>query len=548
MTLGNAALYFDPEGYSISGPKLMGRNAAGHGFLNGLFRHAKVDHFTAFTDQPTSFRAFKSMAAEAGAHAPVQEIQKASMGKLAEAGCVFYPGPGLGLHAWERELFGSRAWSLCGITHTTLSGRAMDGIAGLLTEPLYPWDALICTSRAVRDTVRNVLEAQGDYLAARLGATRFPMVKLPVIPLGVECDQFLYSDAETAKARTELGITSDETVILFVGRLSFHAKAHPIAMYQALEKAAVGRKITLIECGWFANDALEDAFEKTAAAVCPNIRRIVLDGRIAEERRKAWGAADIFCSLSDNLQETFGITPIEAMARGIPVVVSDWDGYRDTVRDGVDGFRIRTAMPSSGFGNNLAARHALGLDTYDQFCGLTSQFVAVDSEQTAEIMIRLSDSPALRREIGANGRARARDHFDWARIIPRYQSLWAELAEERRSAPEFDIGKRQMAGWPARMDPFRSFASYASMSITGATHLLRITDMTADKIADLRKLPSFPLLDRSLPSHPEVMAFLERIPGDTPTSLAEICHPAEISQISVAIVAWALKIGAVRVT
>ena len=71
MTLGNAALYFDPEGYSISGPKLMGRNAAGHGFLNGLFRHAKVDHFTAFTDQPTSFRAFKSMAAEAGAHAPV---------------------------------------------------------------------------------------------------------------------------------------------------------------------------------------------------------------------------------------------------------------------------------------------------------------------------------------------------------------------------------------------------------------------------------------------------------------------------------------------
>jgi hypothetical protein len=178
-------------------------------------------------------------------------------------------------------------------------------------------------------------------------------------------------------------------------------------------------------------------------------------------------------------------------------------------------------MPSSGFGNNLAARHALGFDTYDQFCGLTSQFVAVDSEQTAEIMIRLSDSPALRKEIGANGRARARDHFDWACIIPRYQSLWAELAEERRSAPEFDIGKRQMAGWPARMDPFRSFASYASMSITGATHLLRITDMTADKIADLRKLPSFPLLDRSLPSHPEVMAFLERIPGDTPRSLAE---------------------------
>ena len=45
-------------------------------------------------------------------------------------------------------------------------------------------------------------------------------------------------------------------------------------------------------------------------------------------------------SLSDNIQETFGLTPLEAMASGIPVIVSDWDGYRSTVRDNKDGFRI----------------------------------------------------------------------------------------------------------------------------------------------------------------------------------------------------------------
>ena len=28
------------------------------------------------------------------------------------------------------------------------------------------------------------------------------------------------------------------------------------------------------------------------------------------------------------------------MAAGLPVVVSDWDGYRYTVTDGVEGFRI----------------------------------------------------------------------------------------------------------------------------------------------------------------------------------------------------------------
>ena len=32
-------------------------------------------------------------------------------------------------------------------------------------------------------------------------------------------------------------------VVLFLGRLSFHAKAHPLAMYQALERASRGREV-----------------------------------------------------------------------------------------------------------------------------------------------------------------------------------------------------------------------------------------------------------------------------------------------------------------
>ena len=50
-------------------------------------------------------------------------------------------------------------------------------------------------------------------------------------------------------------------------------------------------------------------------------------------------------SLSDNMQETFGLTPIEAMAAGLPSVVSDWDGYRDTVQHREHGFRIPTLAP-----------------------------------------------------------------------------------------------------------------------------------------------------------------------------------------------------------
>ncbi len=69
-------------------------------------------------------------------------------------------------------------------------------------------------------------------------------------------------------------------VVLYVGRLSFHAKAHPLAMYQALETAAqnTGKKVLLIECGWHANDYIKMAFVDAAKQVSPlhisgNLRR-----------------------------------------------------------------------------------------------------------------------------------------------------------------------------------------------------------------------------------------------------------------------------------
>jgi len=42
--------------------------------------------------------------------------------------------------------------------------------------------------------------------------------------------------------------------------------------------------------------------------------------------RSAWQAAGVFIALSDKIQETLGLTPLEAMAEGLPVIVSDWDG------------------------------------------------------------------------------------------------------------------------------------------------------------------------------------------------------------------------------
>ncbi|HNB25957.1 MAG TPA: glycosyltransferase family 4 protein, partial [Alphaproteobacteria bacterium] len=352
------------------------------------------------------------------------------------------------------------------------------------------WDAVICTSRAVKAMIGRLLDEQQAYLAERLGARRCPRPQLPVIPLGVDCAKFAPDAGARARQRASLGIGEDEIVVLYLGRLSFHAKAHPFAMYVALERAAreTGRRVHLIQAGWFANDFIEQAFRDGAKSFCPGVRVHFLDGRRAETRFAVWQAADIFTSLSDNIQESFGLTPIEAMAAGLPSVVSDWDGYRDTIEHEAHGYRIATLAPPAGQGEDLADAHAGEIDTYDRYCGYASQFVAVDVAAAAAAYGALIRDADLRRRLGAAARQKAAAEFDWRHVIARYQGLWAELAERRGTAAESAPGTGG-ASWPARPDPFAAFASYPSDTI-GPAHRLAAGPFPAD-LAALTEHPLF---------------------------------------------------------
>ena len=47
-----AAIYYHPEAYTTSGPKLMGRNAAGESFLRGYIKHSTATEFWAQVQKP----------------------------------------------------------------------------------------------------------------------------------------------------------------------------------------------------------------------------------------------------------------------------------------------------------------------------------------------------------------------------------------------------------------------------------------------------------------------------------------------------------------
>src|SRR4029079_16664641 len=114
------------------------------------------------------------------------------------------------------------------------------------------------------------------------------------------------------------------------------------------------RPIYWVNSGWAGNAEAETFHHDSTRAFCPSVHYRHVDGRQPDVRFSIWSVADIFISFSDNIQETFGLTPIEAMAAGLPCVVTDWNGYRDTVRDGEDGFRIATVAPAPGAGGDFA--------------------------------------------------------------------------------------------------------------------------------------------------------------------------------------------------
>ncbi len=228
----NAALHYTVEAFDTSRPKLMGRHAAGEGFLRGYARRAAADALLCYTRTEEEFAHFKNrVAAFAGKPRPCRRIAPGDGEGLRQAGCLFYPAPTLGELAWQRRHGSARSHSLCGVTHTTASEGVMDGLGNMLVAPFLPWDAVICTSTAVKATIEHVHARWGAYLDEKFGGNARTPVQLPVIPLGVECDDFAPSP-KTEKARNELrkrfSIAKDDLAVLFMGRLSYHAKAHPL--------------------------------------------------------------------------------------------------------------------------------------------------------------------------------------------------------------------------------------------------------------------------------------------------------------------------------
>lgn len=474
----NFAIYFAGDSYSTAN-KIMGRQSTGKAFMRAVARTWSGETLHGVGQGTSTAKAMLSQLKGDGFTGSLKWVEVPSWAALAEVGALYYPSPAAKDFACSRNTDNPAAFSFMGVTFTLSSTGAMDQVADLVLPPFKPWDAMICISQAARDFSTQLQDEMKAWWSAQTGATRFNTPQLPVIWLGIDCPSFAPKPGERDKARDSLQLGAAEVAFLFSGRLSFHAKANQAPMYQALEQVTKQTPVVCIEAGVFPNDAIRSGFVSAQKALAPSVRFVWVDGNDETRYRQAWQGADVFVSLSDNIQETYGLTPVEAMAAGLPVVVSDWNGYKDTVRDGVDGFRVPTVLPPAGVGGDLAMRHALGLDTYDFYIGRTSLATVVEPTALAEACTRLAKQPELRSRMGSAGRARAQSEFDWPVILQRYVQLADELSRIRIAA-----GPQAPEPWPQRADPFARFAHFPSQTLGG----LWIVTPQPDAEARLRDL------------------------------------------------------------
>lgn len=463
----NPILLYHPDGYRMERQDIKGRNAAGEGFLAAFLAQTTQSDVFALCENAEFFKDFSDVVGTCGRPLQPRHVTRMDSAAFGRQGLLNLPDPRVAEEARIRNFQDDTAYALCGVTHSISSRGVLESIADLAVAPVMPWDAIVMTSRAAEAACAAVLDLAEEHLRNRIGATRFTRPMMPVIPLGTDARLFARNETDRKRWRSQLGLADDTIAVLFFGRLSVHAKASPFQLAQAVEIAARGgERYAIIWCGQFSNDFQRRVFMETAKAMAPSAAFHHVDGMVPNVRFSIWSAADIFCSLSDNIQETFGLAVIEAMAAELPVLASNWDGYRDTVQEGA-GVLIDTYMTGDSMVDQ-AYRYASGLDSYDRFIGSLSQFCFVDVEQTAQWISRLGKDPELRRKFGAAARRRVEAEFDWKVVLPRYQELWnaqyEALEKARRdgvkSSPQHRI-----------LDPTRVFAGFASHRLEWNTPL-----------------------------------------------------------------------------
>jgi phosphatidylinositol alpha-mannosyltransferase len=222
-----------------------------------------------------------------------------------------------------------------------------------------------------------VSEAAAGFLARAVPGD------VEIVPNGIAVERF-------ARPRSPARGMPEGRIVLWTHRLD-PQKGFPIAIRAFDRLATELDDVHLVVAG--------DGRDRDALGLLPPALRgrVVMLGAVPNDDLPAYHAcADVFVAPATDM-ESFGIVLVEAMAAGVPVVASDIPGYREVVRDGVDGLLVPARDP-----NALAAA-----------------------------LRRVLVEPELAASLARAGRERARE-YSWDAIAPRLEAIYERVAGSRR--------------------------------------------------------------------------------------------------------------------
>lgn len=285
-----------------------------------------------------------------------------------------------------------------------------------------PYDSIVVPSKATQQALLRYFEDLSDITAGRVRYRG----RVDIVAYGIHIDEFLPENQRAARELLHLPI--DGIVLLCVGRMSQVSKMNYNRLLELLARLAGrcnGRELVLLIAGAATDAELQELrLIAERLSVADKVRLLAnFDDSI---KRRVLSSADIFISLSDNLQESFGIALIEAMAAGLPVICTDWDGYKDIVDEGITGYRITTRWKVRACCDDVLVNFR---NPYDHsVIQRISQDVHVDMDLLVARTLELINNEKLRREMGEHGRQKVSEAYSSNVEISQFEGLWDELA------------------------------------------------------------------------------------------------------------------------
>jgi glycosyltransferase involved in cell wall biosynthesis len=220
-----------------------------------------------------------------------------------------------------------------------------------------------------------------------LRAAGVPAERIRLIPEGVEVGR-LQATGDRAAIRSALGAGADDTVLLALAALVRRKGLDVLLKALALIAGQGLRPIV-----WIAGDGPE------GAALARQVERLGLGGNVRLLGRRS-DAADLLAACDvfvlPSRREGLGVSALEAMAAGRPVVASAVGGLSYSVVEGRTGLLVPPENPRA-----LAAALA-----------------------------RLLQDPELRSRLGAEGPKRVAEGFHAEQMVAAHDRLYREVIEE----------------------------------------------------------------------------------------------------------------------